>query len=211
MFGKQQNETAFLGEIIGQKYANPAQIMLEKLYKFEYNTQLGGKKKETEEHRRMLVDEIRKTIDFPDGYTPKTLKVALSHCDFSRVHNLHSLFDCLVGGLKYNMPEEVERRLFALKVIDTLENKNQLLDSDYLSDQFSKIASFPEGFNRLESLENALHHATYELNELHSEREGDAIVCRNAYEKTALILADFVASEKVIQELAEESQQSQNM
>ena len=211
MFGKQQHETTFLGEVIGQKYNNPSQIMLDKLFKFEYNAQLGGKKKSTEEHRRMLVDEIRKTIDFPDGYNPKTLKVALSHCDLSRVHNLHSLFDCLVGGLKFNMPEEVERKLFALKLIDTIENKNQFIDGNYVSEQLSLVAPFPEGFNRLESLENALHHATHEFAELHSEREGDAIVCRNAYEKTAIILADFVASEKAIQELAKESEQSQSM
>ena len=200
-----------MGEILGEKYTSPAQIMFEKLYKFEYNAQLGGKKTSTETHRKMLVDEIRKSIEFPEGYSPKTLAVALSHCNLTGSYNLHLLFDSLDKGFKVNMPDERERKLFVLKLIDALDNKNQQFDSDYLSEQFSRISSFPKGFSRLQCLQYAKASAMDGLAQIGPDREGDAIVRKSAYEKTAIILADFIASEKVIEAIASESEQTQNM
>lgn len=210
MFGKRQKNAVFLGEEIGSKLSNPAQIMVDKLYTFEYNAQLGGRKKETEEQREELVDQIRKSIEFPQGYSIKTFEVALSHCDFSHTYNKQTLYDALERGLKYNMPDEMERKALALKIIESVDDSKQI-DSFFVADQFSRITSFPDGYSKLSCLQEAHNGALYELAQVQTEKEGDAIVRRTAYTNASSILSTFINKELAIQEFVQASEDNQTM
>ena len=191
------NYFVFLGEVCRNTKNNQTtieNIVLEKLFNAEYETIFRPSKK-AKDKKDNVIDNINKTIQFPDGYNYNTLQRAYKNCNMKNVRSKMDFEYRLINGLMLNMPNEKEREDLAKKVANSIIFDDQNISATDFDSQMEAIEEFPKNISKLEVLYNAHNRAKQMVEYIGNNKDRDNLIKSMTYKKVVEDLASIYIRE----------------
>ena len=180
--------------ILDCNYENLGKILVDELFKVEYNGVFRPSKKADEDIFH-LIDQVNKTIQFPKDYDCEKLKEAYNISNMTNVKSKIDFEVRLINGLMSNMPDEADRWNFAKRVANSIVFDKEDISKTDFSSQIESIKEMPNDIRKIEVIANAYDIAKEELDVIGNNKDKDNLIRSMAYKKVIDHLASIYADE----------------